>query len=93
MAAPQFHEKFHFEISKKGVVGELMALVSGAQGHNGHGAKAHGAGGLKTGLTAMRHSLGRHKGPAASRPPEQVIPLEDDNFKDFKKTISKKERS
>jgi methyl-accepting chemotaxis protein len=67
----------------KGVVGELMTLVSGAQGHNGHGAKAHGAGGLKTGLTAMRHSLGRHKGPAASRPPEQVIPLEDDNFKDF----------
>lgn len=68
----------------KGVVGELVALVGGAQGSNGRlAAKAHPVGGLKPRLATMRQSLGWGKTPAGHRHPQQVIPLEDDNFKDF----------
>jgi methyl-accepting chemotaxis protein len=68
----------------KGVVGELVALVGG--GANGHqAASRRPAAGLKNRLGSLRQTLGRGKAPAAGGPrkPEQVIPLEDDNFKDF----------
>jgi methyl-accepting chemotaxis protein len=70
----------------KGVVGELVALVGGKAGHNGRQPLlARPAGGLKSRLTAMSHVLGRGRGQTApkSPAPEQVIPLEKDNFKDF----------
>jgi methyl-accepting chemotaxis protein len=69
----------------KGVVGELVALVRGvtANGHPPRSARPVGA--LQTRLETMRQTLGRVRGQAASRSltPEQIIPLEDDNFKDF----------
>jgi hypothetical protein len=58
----------------------------GAKGGNGHrSGPARPAGGLKTRLATVRQNLGRGKGQAAAKPltPEQIIPLEDDNFKDF----------
>jgi methyl-accepting chemotaxis protein len=71
----------------KGVVAEMVALVgSGGSGNGYHTATARPAAGLKTRLTGRRRTLGRGQGQAASgkpRTPEQVIPLEDDNFKDF----------
>lgn len=54
----------------KGVVGELVALVGGAQGSNGRlAAKAHPVGGLKPRLATMRQSLGWGKTPAGHRHP------------------------
>jgi methyl-accepting chemotaxis protein len=71
----------------KGVIGELVALVGGsAAGHNGHNSGAAlPAGGLKNRLAAVRQTLGRSESQvlAKSPTPEQVIPLEEDNFKDF----------
>jgi hypothetical protein len=55
-------------------------------GSNGHrSGPARSAGGLKTRLATVRHSLGRGQTKAAAKSltPEQVIPLEDENFKDF----------
>jgi methyl-accepting chemotaxis protein len=71
----------------KGVVGELVALVGGGtNGSNGHqSGPARPAGGLKNHLASVGHTLGRSQGQAVAKPrtPEQVIPLEEDNFKDF----------
>jgi len=70
----------------KGVVGELMALVGGSAGGNGQlSAHISQAGGAKGRLAKVRQALGRGQGRAAPgrRPPEQVIPLEEDKFKDF----------
>ena len=67
----------------RGVVGELVALVEGgAGGTNGRTVvSTRPVPGLKTRLVKVRPTLGRgHTGP---RNPEQIIPLEDDNFKDF----------
>jgi methyl-accepting chemotaxis protein len=74
-------------IQMKGVVGELAALVGGrGNSSNGHHSRpSRPAAGLKTRLATMRQTLGRGKSQATSKAltPEQVIPLEDDNFKDF----------
>jgi methyl-accepting chemotaxis protein len=71
----------------KGVVGDLVALVGGnAAGHNGHRLDpVRSAGGLKTRLATMRQALsqGRAQLVPKSLPPEQIIPLDEDNFKDF----------
>ena len=69
----------------KGVVGELVALVGAQNGHNGHLTRmAHPAAGLKTRFASMGQGLGRSKGKTGAKlNPEQIIPLEDDNFKDF----------
>jgi hypothetical protein len=70
----------------KGVVGQLVVLVGGgANAGNGHQAASHRpAAGLKNRLGSLRQTLRRGKAPVSSGPrPEQVIPLEDDNFKDF----------
>ena len=69
----------------KGVVEEMVALVGGgSQGHNWRlAAPARSAGVLNPPLTATRLALGRGQAGSRSLSPEQVIPLEDDNFKDF----------
>ena len=69
----------------KGVVGELVALVGAQNGHNGHLPRmAHPAAGHKTRLASLGQGLGRGKGKTGAKlTPEQIIPLEDDNFKDF----------
>jgi len=71
----------------KGAVAELVALAGSKNGgHHGRGAlSTRSGGGLKSRLSAVRQTLSRGKGQAAARPlnPEQVIPLEEDNFKDF----------
>jgi ABC-type transporter Mla subunit MlaD len=71
----------------KGVVEELVALVGGgANGSNGYQFRsARPAGGIKSCLTTVRQTLGRSEGQALAKSPtpEQVIPLEEDNFKDF----------
>jgi hypothetical protein len=40
---------------------------------------------LKTRLASVRQTLNRDQGALVPKPltPEQIIPLEDDNFKDF----------
>ena len=71
----------------KGVVGDLVALVGGEGArHNGyHSGPPHSAGGLKNRLATVHQALGGSKGQAGAKSlnPEQVIPLEEDNFKDF----------
>jgi methyl-accepting chemotaxis protein len=70
----------------KGAVSELVALVGDKNGgHNGLRAQPRASGGLRKRLSAMHQSLGRGKSqsPAGSPHPEQIIPLEEDNFKDF----------
>ncbi len=66
----------------KGVVGELVALVGAQNGHNGQLPRtAHPA---RTRLASLGQGLGRGKGKTGAKlTPEQIIPLEDDNFKDF----------
>jgi methyl-accepting chemotaxis protein len=71
----------------KGVVGDLVALVGrGAKGSNGHrSGPARPAGGLKTRLATVRQTVNRSKVQITpkSLTPEQIIPPEEDNFKDF----------
>jgi ABC-type transporter Mla subunit MlaD len=71
----------------KGVAGELVALVGGTTGgNNGHGSgSARSAKGLKTRLTTVRQVLNRGQGltTPGSPSPEQIIPMEEDNIKDF----------
>jgi methyl-accepting chemotaxis protein len=71
----------------KGVVGELVALVGGGAGGRNGGltGPARPAEGLKTRLAPVRQTLHRGQDQAAfkSLTPEQIIPLEEDNFKDF----------
>jgi methyl-accepting chemotaxis protein len=71
----------------KGVVGELVALVGGGAGGRNVGLTdpARPAEGLKTRLAPVRQTLHRGQDQAAfkSLTPEQIIPLEEDNFKDF----------
>jgi hypothetical protein len=68
-------------------VGELVALVAGkAHGSNGRlSGPARPAAALKTRPATGGQLLGRSKGQAASKSltPEQIIPLEDNDFKDF----------
>ncbi len=70
----------------KGVVAELVALV-GKGGHNGNGHQSQAGrprAGLKHAFASLGKGLGgRGKTTAAKLTPEQIIPLEDDNFKDF----------
>jgi methyl-accepting chemotaxis protein len=68
----------------KGVVGDLVVMMGGEaarqNGHHSGGATA----GFKNRLATMRQTLSR--GPASapkSLNPEQIIPMEEDNFKDF----------
>jgi methyl-accepting chemotaxis protein len=74
-------------LQMKEVVGELAVLIGvGAHGNNGHPPRPTTAtGGLKSPLATVGHTISRGKSQAAAEPltPEQVIPLEDDNFKDF----------
>jgi methyl-accepting chemotaxis protein len=69
----------------KGVVGDLASLVGGrVTAHNGHGPRpVRSSGGLKTRLATMRQTLGRGRAAGKSPPLEQVIPMDEDNFKDF----------
>ena len=71
----------------RGVVGELVALVAGgAHGGNGHCSRpGPPSGGRKTPRPTERHTLGLAKSRSTHRSlnPEQVIPMEEDNFKDF----------
>jgi methyl-accepting chemotaxis protein len=69
----------------KGVVTELTAIVgSGSRGNNGRlAAPAQPTAGLKTRIGKVSQGLGRRKGQTDHKTPEQIIPLEDDNFKDF----------
>jgi len=69
----------------KGVVEDLVALVGGENGgSNGHRSLAAlKAAGLKNRLAKGRHTPGREQAGGRLPKPEEVIPLEDDNFKDF----------
>jgi methyl-accepting chemotaxis protein len=71
----------------KGVTGELVALVGGgaAKSNGRRPATARPAGGLTTRLAKVSQTLKRGQDQAAPKPltPEQIIPLEDENFKDF----------
>jgi methyl-accepting chemotaxis protein len=70
----------------KGVVHELVALVGGGANGRGQVAGFSRAGGNGQGrLGKIRQALGQdQEKPAPERPaPHQVIPLEEDNFKDF----------
>jgi len=69
----------------KAVVRELVALVGGGTAKiNGHHPAPEGKSGvLKAQLAARRPALVRPGSPAKTLAPEQVIPLEEDNFKDF----------
>ncbi len=70
----------------KGVVGDLVALVAGrAHGSNGRLSGPARPAALKTRPATVGQPSGRGKGLAASRSltPEQIIPLEDADFKDF----------
>jgi methyl-accepting chemotaxis protein len=68
----------------KGVVGDLVALVGETSRHNGHhSGMVTPKGGLKNHLVMVRQTLGRGQTTAKPLTPEQVIPLEEDNFKDF----------
>ncbi len=70
----------------KGVVGDLLSLVRGGAGRNGQTvASSRSTGEGKGRLPKRLQPLGRNKiqsFPVRSTP-EQVIPLEEDNFKDF----------
>ncbi len=67
------------------MVGELVVLVGGGtNGSNGHhSGPARPAGGLKTRMATVRQTFGRGQAAVKSLTPEQVIPLEGNNFKDF----------
>jgi len=66
----------------KGVVGDLVALVGGDGAQpNGHHSGEAPTGGLKNRRATVRQSLGQAAGKSLN--PEQVIPMEEDNFKDF----------
>jgi methyl-accepting chemotaxis protein len=71
----------------KGVAEELVALVGGgAGGSNGHrSGSARSAASLKTRLATVRQTLKCDKVRAVVGSPatEQIIPAEEDNFKDF----------
>lgn len=69
----------------KVVVQELVGLIGGARGAHGYSSALVRPGGVKSRLAAARQVLKRGQPRAAvgSLAPEQIIPLEEDNFKDF----------
>jgi methyl-accepting chemotaxis protein len=70
----------------KGAAEDLVDLVGGTGGYKGQrSGRAWAVDSVKNSLDSVRQTLNRNKGqatPGAVRP-EQVIPFEDDNFKDF----------
>jgi len=68
----------------KGVVKDLVALIGGGAGNNGRlSGPVRPLNSFNSPLATARRDPGGGRAPATSLTPEQVIPLEDQDFKDF----------